>query len=541
MPAQITALPTPPSTNDPANFNTRADAFLGQMPTFVTEANALATEVSTNAAQVAADRIQTNADRVAAVTSATSALSAPGTNGTSSTSLTVGTGAKTFTTQTGKAWVAGQGFFIASSTSPTNWMSGILTAYNSGTGAATVQVDTIGGSGTLTAWNCGLSAGRPMAVATQAQAEAGTDATTMMTPERTAQAALVHAFPVGGVMQAAAIPDTRWLPCKGLLYSIASYPRLASVLPVYLNPMTSRLNGEVGSRLAYGGGIFMSWLGYPAYVPATSPDGVVWTRRASPFGSSNLIPEQLVYSDGLFLVCQGAQAFSSADGITWTACAHPLGGANDGLYSLVKGGSLWMAVGKKDGSPYMATSPDGITWTQKPSPGGQLTYRLAYSPPLSRWLACTEGGSTWTSDNGGVSWQTQAAIGRSTYQLAWSGDRFMAIGYDFVAYSTNGASFSQPVTLSFPIYSLYGDGARFYIGGRNGELAVSSDGASWSQLASMGSLIAKIVKANSALTTPIVLLTSNGICSGLDVSTTQFQVPDVASAGVGLSPYIKAL
>lgn len=43
----ITALPTPPSRDDPANFSTRADAFLGALPTFATEANALQTDVNT--------------------------------------------------------------------------------------------------------------------------------------------------------------------------------------------------------------------------------------------------------------------------------------------------------------------------------------------------------------------------------------------------------------------------------------------------------------------------------------------------------------
>ena len=42
----ITPLPTPPSRQDPFNFATRADAFLGQLPDFATEANALATEVN---------------------------------------------------------------------------------------------------------------------------------------------------------------------------------------------------------------------------------------------------------------------------------------------------------------------------------------------------------------------------------------------------------------------------------------------------------------------------------------------------------------
>lgn len=43
----ITALPTPPSRQDPANFNDRADNFLGALPLFQTEANALETNVNT--------------------------------------------------------------------------------------------------------------------------------------------------------------------------------------------------------------------------------------------------------------------------------------------------------------------------------------------------------------------------------------------------------------------------------------------------------------------------------------------------------------
>lgn len=46
----ISALPTPPSRDDPTNFSTRADAFLGALPTFQSEANVVAGEVNSNAA-----------------------------------------------------------------------------------------------------------------------------------------------------------------------------------------------------------------------------------------------------------------------------------------------------------------------------------------------------------------------------------------------------------------------------------------------------------------------------------------------------------
>lgn len=48
-PPTIAALPTPPQTNDPANFDIRADAYLGALPTHGTEVNAVSANVYANA------------------------------------------------------------------------------------------------------------------------------------------------------------------------------------------------------------------------------------------------------------------------------------------------------------------------------------------------------------------------------------------------------------------------------------------------------------------------------------------------------------
>ena len=53
----ITPLPTPPSRDDPTNFATRADAFLGALPTFATEANAQAVTVNSDAVSSAASAV----------------------------------------------------------------------------------------------------------------------------------------------------------------------------------------------------------------------------------------------------------------------------------------------------------------------------------------------------------------------------------------------------------------------------------------------------------------------------------------------------
>lgn len=169
----ITPLPTPPSRSQPpATFANQADAFLAALPTFAAEANALAIEVNqdeaalnaaVNSAATSAAAAATRASNAAnsaaaAATSAQTALNAPGTSGTSTTSLAVGTGSRSFTTQTGKAWVVGQPVVIARTSAPaTTWMYGVIASYNSGNGAMVVSVSHTLGSGTATDWTISLT------------------------------------------------------------------------------------------------------------------------------------------------------------------------------------------------------------------------------------------------------------------------------------------------------------------------------------------------------------------------------------------------
>lgn len=76
MVAQITPLPTPPSRQDPANFSARGDAFLGALPQFQVEANALASEVNIKAASTSADSQSASNSALIATTKAAEAVSA---------------------------------------------------------------------------------------------------------------------------------------------------------------------------------------------------------------------------------------------------------------------------------------------------------------------------------------------------------------------------------------------------------------------------------------------------------------------------------
>jgi hypothetical protein len=126
MPA-ITPLPTPPSTSDPENFATEADAFLGALPTFGDELNEFAENLNNFS-----------------------------TSATSVTSNTVGTGSKAFTVETGKGFLPGQSLTIARTAAPANRMFALVDTYNSGTGALVVTSQAFEGSGTFTDWTITL-------------------------------------------------------------------------------------------------------------------------------------------------------------------------------------------------------------------------------------------------------------------------------------------------------------------------------------------------------------------------------------------------
>lgn len=79
-------------------------------------------------------------------------------NASSTTSLTIGTGSKSLTIETGKGYVAGQAVLIASTADPSSYMAGQVTSYNSGTGAMVVNVTATGGSGTVAAWAVSVTA-----------------------------------------------------------------------------------------------------------------------------------------------------------------------------------------------------------------------------------------------------------------------------------------------------------------------------------------------------------------------------------------------
>lgn len=121
-------LPTAPSRTDPVNFSAEADAWVAALPAWTDAVNAI--EGSLQASTLI---------------------------GTSTTSLSVGTGSKGFTSQSGKAWLVGAYLFIVATSDNTKVMQGKVTSYNSSTGSLVVDVNLASGSGTYTSWDIGVA------------------------------------------------------------------------------------------------------------------------------------------------------------------------------------------------------------------------------------------------------------------------------------------------------------------------------------------------------------------------------------------------
>ncbi|MBS7792162.1 hypothetical protein KTR66_19340 [Roseococcus sp. SDR] len=97
----------------------------------------------------------------AAILAAGNAIGGAATQASSTTSLSIGVGSQVLTVQAGKNFVIGMPVRLANSASA--FMDGTVTAYNATTGALTVSVSQITGSGTFAAWNVFL-AGQPAAL-----------------------------------------------------------------------------------------------------------------------------------------------------------------------------------------------------------------------------------------------------------------------------------------------------------------------------------------------------------------------------------------
>lgn len=171
----FTQPPVAPSSTDPVNFDTRADAFMAWFQTAWLELNE-AYPVIAGASSSA----------LAAAASASTAIGAGNYASTCTTSIALSTGAKTITAgqmQTGKSFPTASNFavvFVRQADASVR-LSGVLNPYNPGNGSATFTVTAFtGAGGPYSDWICIAAAFMPP-LASTAQVQQGTDPLALLT------------------------------------------------------------------------------------------------------------------------------------------------------------------------------------------------------------------------------------------------------------------------------------------------------------------------------------------------------------------------
>ena len=146
----------------PAEFNgLRAELLASTADVSAAVGNALdyknaALEARDDALQAKDDAVAAKDDaEAAAAAAAGSASTAAGFTATSVSSLAIGTGTKVFAVGAGKSFQAGEYILAADQGDPANYMHGLATGYTGGN--LTVDITSVGGSGTKAAWNVSLS------------------------------------------------------------------------------------------------------------------------------------------------------------------------------------------------------------------------------------------------------------------------------------------------------------------------------------------------------------------------------------------------
>ncbi len=203
--------------------------------------------------------------------------------------------------------------------------------------------------------------------------------------------------------------------------------------------------------VAYGNGVYVALGQFGAAF--SSIDAIHWTARTS--GTSSAIYD-VAFGNNVFVatIAGSTSVLVSPNGTNWTLQATGLSGTYD---SIVFRDGLFHAAGTR-----IATSPDGIAWTDHGAPSALL---IGVEKALGKYVAYGTGGTLLTSTNL-TNWVTiQSGTLQEFKSAAFGSDTFVIVGRGGVIYQCDYLA-NTPiniVTPPAPVTVLAGNNASFTV------------------------------------------------------------------------------
>ena len=237
-----------------------------------------------------------------------------------------------------------------------------------------------------------------------------------------------NGYAVLGYDGAAAVPSVPFMSNDGVAWTQGSFgaaapPVGSSYTAIAASPSATHHYVVVGGTLT-----------------GASTDGGTWT----PVTNGPTDAQAITWGSGYLTVGQddmgGSQFCKSTDGTTWTCVSQKIGTYGVTYHRVIWTGALYVAVGEQqttqagDIGPLVLTSPNGTTWTERPT--AATTYPIVdVASSGSLLVACatnTFGGDVITSSDG-ITWAASASAATASSNtwmsaVGWSGLYFTAIG-----------------------------------------------------------------------------------------------------------------